>query len=500
MLNRVILLLIIGLGTLFNIHPEETIFDSQNDLIEFNASTPDPFKVTFFPVAPYYVGDILSIEVAYTGPNEIGGEQILLSTPSAPDRVLGTSTFSSFSQEAVFSWVVDTTGFQPGFYPFLFTIPNINLSWTAGVNLLPEKPGEKPEWKSVETDCCIIHYMTGTEAAEDIDEIQDLLETEVDSALSQFFPSGKPETDPFAEPLRIALIPSVVGHGGFATDIAVLTYTDRNWTGIEFGILAHHEIVHVIDRHLNPGSRPSLFAEGLAVYFSGGHYHKGDALERGAALIETGLYLPLTDITDQFYDAQHEIAYMEAGALIAYLVQTWGWDQFIDFYFNLPEDGSDSEIISSALKQQFGMDFADLEAAFIAYLETIQPGQDVISDVQITVKAYDTIRRYQSIAIPSAHFQSAWWPSIERMFESSIVGDYAPREKSPFNILIESLLIEVHLSLINQDYDTVEENLERINGYLTAVDSAESPPSLYSLGIPLPVLIPRQKLPQRIFP
>ena len=500
MLTRVILLLIIALGTFFNINPEETTLDSQNNLIGVKASPPDRFEVTFFPVAPYYVGDILSIQVTYTGSDEIGSSQIHLSTPNDPDQVLGIANFSPFSQEAVFYWVVDTTGFEPGFYPFLFTIPSINISWTAGVNLLPEKPGEKPEWQSAETDCCNIHYMTGTDAAEDIEETQKTVETEVNIALDQFFPSGRPDNDPFEDPLRIALIPSVVGHGGFATDIAVLTYTHRNWTGIEFDILIHHEIVHVIDRHLNPGSRPSLFAEGLAVYLSGGHYHKGDAMERGAALLETGLYLPLTEITDQFYSVQHEIAYMEAGALIAYLVQTWGWDQFIDFYFNLPEDGSDSELISSALKQQFGIDFDDLEAEFITHLETVQTSQDVISDVQITVKAYDTVRRYQSIAIPSAHFQTAWWPSIEEMIESGFVGDYAPREKSPFNILIESLLIEAHTSLNNQDYAAAEENLERINDYLTAVESAPTPPTLYSLGKPLPVLMPAQKFLLQITP
>jgi hypothetical protein len=119
--------------------------------------------------------------------------------------------------------------------------------------------------------------------------------------------------------------------------------------------------------------------EGLAVYLSGGHYQEGDPLQRAAALLALDLYLPITEIVDDFYAAQHEIGYMQAAALVAYLDQLWGWETFIDFYFNLPEGPSDAAIISGALETRFGLSLAELEANLIAYLQTLSLTQTLRS-------------------------------------------------------------------------------------------------------------------------
>jgi len=282
------------------------------------------------------------------------------------------------------------------------------------------------------------------------------------------------------------LVPIVVGHGGFATDEAVLTYTQRNWTGINFEILTHHELVHVIDRLVNTdGPRPKIIVEGIAVYLSGGHYRPGDPLQRAAALLALDMYLPLDEIVDDFYAAQHEIGYMQAAALVAYLDQVLGWEGFIDFYFNLPSGSTDSEIISSALEARLGINLAELEADFITYLETLDRDPQVEADVRLTVETYDLLRCYQTLLIPSAHFQTAWWPPVDQMRTSGLVGDYTYREKAPLNVIIEGYFMDVHAALQAGDYAEAEAAVGKIDKVLTLVENSGEFPSHYTIGWPL---------------
>jgi hypothetical protein len=489
MLTKLPLIILTALSLILsagNVRPaDQPWFSAVSD----NSTTPEDFSVEFLPVAPYHVGDVLSIRVTYEGFDQVDGQDILLALATDPNSILATATFSQGSSQAVFYWVLDTSGAQPGWINFLFTVPEKDITWTEGIHLLPRPNNRASEWIVVNTTCCSIHTLTGTDAENDLQKIIEILEERSAQALAQFFPQGAPDENLEKDPLSIVLVPIVVGHGGFATHEAVMTYSHRNWAGISFESLAHHELVHVLDRQYNDqGPRPALFAEGIAVYLSGGHYREGDPLDRAAALLALDMYIPITEITDDFYAAQHEIGYMEAAALVAFLVDVWGWNTFIDFYFNLPEGETDTAIITSALQRQFSIDLVDLEKNFIAYLQNIEPDDRVKTDVRLTVEVYDMIRRYQTIAFPSAHFRTAWWPPIGRMRESGIVGDYAYREKAPFNIIIESLFLDIHAGFRTEDYKTIEENLAMIDQYLGLVESPEVPLSHYSIGWPLPKL------------
>jgi len=103
----------------------------------------------------------------------------------------------------------------------------------------------------------------------------------------------------------------VLGHGGFATRRSRSPYLDRNYAGSNFGLVLHHEMIHILDGRLGGEYRPSLFVEGLAVYQSGGHFKPEPLMPRAAALLpsETGLgrYIPLAELADNFYLSQHEI-------------------------------------------------------------------------------------------------------------------------------------------------------------------------------------------------
>jgi len=458
-------------------------------------SSPEGFDVAFYPVPPYHIGDVLSVRVTGTGSEEIGGQEISIALANDPGNSLGTETFSQYSRQATFYWVLDTAGYEAGFLEFIFTIPETGLEWRSGINLLPAVPNRDSEWASVHTNCCTVHYLTDSDAAADITRVQEILETQTTEAIRQFFPGDMPEDQSLEDPLELVLIPIVVGHGGFATDVAVMTYSKRNWAGINLAQLGHHEIVHVLDRQLNDGARPSLFVEGIAVYLSGGHYRPGDPLMRAAALRELDMYIPITSFVNDFYQAQHEIGYMQGAALVAYLAEKWGWETFLDFYFNLEEGENDYDTISSALQRQYDMDLDTLESEFVNYLETLNPDEQVKSDVRLTVETYDMIRRYQTLAIPSAHFQTAWWPPIGRMIESGIIGDYAWREKSPFNVIVENLFLEIHSGLDDENFQVVENNLNTIGQILDEVADKNTPLSHYAIGWPLhkmPALQPQR--------
>ncbi len=449
---------------------------------------PEDFTVEFYPVAPFYVGDFISARVTYHGDGDLNDVAISIAPVSEPSKPIAEVTFTH-NQEAIFYWFVDTSEDEPGFMDFLFDIPDIGLSFQAGINLLPAKPGPEQTWQSVETSCCTIYYISDSDAARDIDQVKAILEEETVSAIHQFLPDNPGQPFPLEEHLTLTLVPQVIGQGGFATDEAVMTYSHRNWMGIDLPILAHHEIVHVLDRALNgEGPRPSLLAEGLAVYLSGGHYHQAPLLEQAASLLILERYVPLTEIVNHFYDVQHETGYMEAGALIAYMVDRWGWDDYLDFYFNLQDGKNDAEVINNGLQANFGLDLATLEADYIAYLKTVTPEENTLSDVRLTIDVYDAIRRYQSIAIPSANFQTAWWPPLDKMREEQIVGDYNSREKSPFNVIVESLFLTIHQAFRDRDYGVIEEDLNRVNTILDAVSLPGIPLSQYSIGWPLPDL------------
>ncbi len=152
--------------------------------------------------------------------------------------------------------------------------------------------------------------------------------------------------------------------------------------------------------------KPSMLVEGLAVYLSGGHYKPEPLLPRLAALLppEAGCmpvaqalaggsaqavssrlcglnrYIPLEDLLDHFYFAQHEIGYLEAGSLVEFMVDTWGWTAFSSFYRDIHPlenptaqpagtDLSQSRAVEAALQRHFGLTLAQLEARFLASLE-----------------------------------------------------------------------------------------------------------------------------------
>ncbi len=278
-----------------------------------------------------------------------------------------------------------------------------------------------------------------------------------------------------------------MGHGGFASGEIAVSYLDRNYAGSDIGMVLHHELVHVLDGQLGGELRPSMLVEGLAVYLTGGHFKPEPLIPRAAALLEPveqeaglglGFYLPLEPLSDDFYRSQHEIGYLQAGALVEYMVETWGWEAFSDFYRDIHPhpSGESSQAIDAALRQHFDLSFAQLEERFQEALRQQVVTPDLYDDVRLTVEFYDTARRYQQALDPSAYFLTAWLPSAREMREREIVADYLRHPTEIENLTLETLLVTADEHLRAGRYVQSERSLDAVNAVLDALDQGAREP------------------------
>jgi hypothetical protein len=294
--------------------------------------TPTPaadFSVQFHPDGGLYVGDKVSMEVITPTGYDAAEKSVEV---SADGEEIGTAAFTSFGiagrKEATFTWAWDTAALEAGPHVLDFAVLPAGPAWSQSVTLLPAAdlppPLAEAHWAAATSECCIISYITGTEAERDIASLEQTAYVEAGSVEQELH--ATPE-----EKIQLVFMPRVLGHGGFASDGIYVSYLDRNYAGSSTAQVLHHELVNWFDNKQGGDLRPTMLVEGLAVYLSGGHFRRSPAAARGRAA-RPGLVHPLRELTDDFYPSQHEIGYIEAGALIQYLVETYGWEAFNDFY------------------------------------------------------------------------------------------------------------------------------------------------------------------------
>ena len=389
------------------------------------------------------------------------------------DSQLGEAGFAPFGMgsrnQATFWWAWDTQ--QPETRPLYLTFTRLpdKFSWTETYILHPESqvPPPQPEahWASLTTTCCVLHYITGTAAERDIT----ILGREADQESAAVSKQIGVKLD---KPIDVTLMSRVVGQGGFTAGSVYLSYLDGNYTGDEMPILFHHEFVHYYDAMAGGKYRPSFFEEGLAVYLSGGHFKPEPLVARAAALLTLGWYIPLTTVANDFYIQQHDISYLEASTLVKYMVDTYGWEAFNDFYRDISapgKDQSDSVVIDAALLAHFKISFANLEGAYLAYLRGQPFTEDQRADLQVTVEFFDTVRRYQAVLDPSAYFLNAWLPDGSVMRQRNIVADFLRHPAGWENRLSEALLVRAHAEWFSGDYAGAEHTLQWTNSLLNVL-------------------------------
>lgn len=431
------------------------------------------FSLRTHPDGKLYVGDKVSLEVIAPQEADLRERTLTVRVDGHPDAIPGNFAFERRGLEgrlqATLRWAWDTSELEAGDYTLTFTLLPDNLSWTETLTLQPAAAlpavEAQAEWAQVESECCYIYYLTGSEAERDLQELVKRIDAQASSAASKF------GIDP-EERIPLVLISRLLGHGGFAADELAISYLDRNYSGNNVDMVLHHEMVHWYDSRLGGDLRPSLLVEGLAVYLSGGHFKPEPLLPRAAALLELEWYLPLEGLANDFYRSQHEIGYLQAGALVAYMVERWGWDDFIAFYRDIhPVNGNGRQSLSidRALQAHFTLSLEELERDFRLFLEQQEFTPEQREDVRLTVLYFDTLRRYQQALDPSAYFLTAWLPDTLETRKQGITADYLRHPEQAANLALELALVDAYRLLLDEAYPETQALLDGVNASLNAI-------------------------------
>ncbi|MFH2038431.1 MAG: hypothetical protein ABIJ65_03250 [Chloroflexota bacterium] len=421
------------------------------------------FDVQYHPEGGLYVGDRVSIEVAPPPDWDTGEQQVRV---TLGEQVLGTEDFlpSGVGQreQATFWWVWDTTDLEAGELILSFDILPDGQSWQDRVELqsADERPYPKAAWETTTSDCCTLAYITGTDAERDIELLKNLVDDQAENVRQRM------QTD-IEPPISITFIPRLLGQGGFASNGIYVTYLDDNYAGNSTSQVIHHEMVHIFDRNLGGKLLPTMLVEGLAVYMSGGHFKIEALLSRAAALLEMGSYIPLGTLAENFYYQQHEIGYLEAGALVEYMVGRFGWDEYQSFYRDIDAVGDQAESLEAGLNKHFDISLEQLEKDFLNVLEQQDVTESVINDLKITVEFYDSLRLYQETLDPSAYFLTAWFPDGDTMQQEGIVADFLRGPNRMDNHFFEFLLRTASHNVSAGDQKQAEMILEWVNFLLS---------------------------------
>jgi hypothetical protein len=444
------------------------------------ASLPDkPFTVRFHPDGGLYVGDLVSLEIIAPPDVDLSGRSAQVQVDGLSGAEMGPEKFEHYGIggrfQATLLWAWNTAGLQAGDHTLTFRIQPDGPTWKQVVTLQPISALPQAEsgarWAEAESQYCVVHYITGTAAERDLTDLLKMADEQAQD-VSQHFHAQ------FKEPIPIVFVPRVLGHGGFTTQEIYISYLDRNYAGSTPAIVLHHEMVHLMDAQLGGDLRPTLLVEGLAVYLSGGHFKLEALLPRAAALLDLGWYLPLAPLADDFYTSQHEIGYLEAGSLIEYMVDTWGWDAFSKFYRDIHPDpnGSQAKAIDNALEAHFNLSFSGLEERYLQNLRMQNASPELQDDVRLTIRYYNTVRRYQQALDPSAYFLSAWLPDGHQMRQRRIVADYLRHPDTDENVALETMLVDANTTLFTTQYTNTRQVLAAVNTVLDAVAEGDPEP------------------------
>lgn len=442
-----------------------------------------------YPIPVIYSGDLVTFQVLPYVPDLLNPADVqVVISANGVEVASGVLTARNLGGQAsaVFPWAWDTTGLN-GYQEIAVVLDPEDLIQVGDENpannmitiqmeVLPARSRPPTEvgaaWITAETTCCTIHAISGTAAYRDLPQ---LLQT-IEAAVQQASAAVRTNLD---RKLDIYLIDRVIGQGGYAADSMVISYVDRQYSGRGLYQVMVHETVHVLDRQFAP-QRITFLAEGLAVWATGGHYKPENLPRRAAALLEIGQYVPLAQLIDNFYPAQHEIGYLEAAAFVQFLIEQEGWERFKAFYRDVTADDAPtlSEAVDLNLQIYYGRTLAQMEQAWLESLRQKPPSRDDVADLQITLRYYDLMRRYQMTYDPTAYFLTAWLPYPNDVREQGNTADFTRQPREEINILLEVMFQSVDEALRQADYNRASVLLNSIERTLDSNGAVLDPLTL----------------------
>jgi hypothetical protein len=442
--------------------------------------------IQLFPVSTIISGDRVTIQIQPNVPEGITVEnvpvEIYIDEQSVVNDTLDQRNWGGKAQ-GIYEWVWDTSGLA-GVHEIRILLDsqdliqegdedptNNEVKTTIRVGKLAERPLEErnASWISAETDCCHVHALTRTAAYRDFPELLVMVDSAISEASSRLgvFPEDK---------IDIYFIERTIGQGGYAGTEMVIVYNDRPFIGGELYELLVHESIHIIDRQFAP-QRTKFLAEGIAVWAAGGHYNEQDLQQRAAALLAINEFIPLAELANDFYPAQHEIGYLEAGAFVDYLVGEYGWPDVREFYSNtsVSDGATEAKALDVNLQRYFNTSLAELEAAWLAELQTYSPNENEIAELRTTIRYYETARAYQELYDPTAYFRTAWLPHPDEVIEFGNAADFLRQPDTETNFTMELMLRSAYDAITEADYSRANVILESIERFVNQENGTADP-------------------------
>ena len=332
-------------------------------------------------------------------------------------------------------------------------------------------------WITAETEYANIHAVSGTAAARDLALLQEATDRAAEQAIDRL--QEQPQ-----QKFEVYFIDRVLGQGGYAGSSMVVSYLDRDYAGGGLHEVLVHEMIHLLDQQFTQHRVPFL-VEGVAVWASDGHYKPENLDHRMAALREIGLYVPIAELIDDFYPAQHEIGYLQGAGFVKYLVDSYGWPAVREFYtgINPDEAGMPSQMIDQALQRHFNKSLEEFEGEWTAYLDRIPYGPEAEIDLATTLRYYDTMRRYQLQYDPTAHFLQAWLPFPQELETRNITADLTRHPETEVNVALETMLQSVNSALMTGNYNRANAILDSVGRVLASQGLFVDPIAAHHLEI-----------------
>ncbi|MEM9776649.1 MAG: hypothetical protein AAF902_18870 [Chloroflexota bacterium] len=425
-------------------------------------------QLNLYPAGPLYAGDRVTLQLAVSIPKDVRPEWIVVDVfingeeftrQTLNGRNLGRETLLLLPR----AW--DTTEYQ-GINTITFTADptdqiqigdenpdNNSISYEVNVlapNALAEVSSSQ-EWIVRETDFARVHVASGTAAHRDIEQLLLLTNESIQKASIALQEAPRRIYD-------VYFIEKIIGQGGYAGGSLVVSYSDRNYSGGRIEEVLVHETIHLLDQQIATSGRLTFLAEGLAVWGSGGHYKPEDLNGRAAALVATGFYIPLPQIIDNFYPVQHEIGYLEAGAFVQYLVDTYGWEKFRELYssYQNAPDGQDAAQLDLFLQNVYGKSLVQIEQEWLTKLGEMTLDKNIVADLNGTIRYYNIMRRYQEMHDPTAYFLEAWLPRPNLLRDTGTTAELTRRPELPINLVLEVMLTEAEILLRSGNFRQAE--------------------------------------------
>lgn len=454
----------------------------------------DASRVYLYPVPEIYAGDLVTFQILAHVPGSVRADQvnvhITVDGELLVDNILG---WRNLAGEAVglYEWVWDTTGLT-GNHEVIVTLDphdaiqqgdensennQVIINATVNDSALLSQEEQNATWVTAETNCCVVHVVSGTAAFRDLA----FLLQEVEAAFQ--ITSERLDEQPNRK-YDVYLVDRVIGQGGYAGPSMVVSYLDRHYASNGLQQVLIHEAIHLMDRQFAP-QRITFLAEGVAVWGSGGHFKPENIDQRAAALIEIDQYIPLTALINNFYPVQHEIGYLQAAGFVSYLVNTYGWSQFKTFYSDTTRDDAPSmaETVDVNLQSHFGVTLEQAEADWLAYLTQQPYDQAAQDDLSTTIRFYNTMRDYQQQYDPTAYFLTAWLPYPQELETSGNLADLTRHPDAEINVTLEVMLQAAESHLRTGDFVKANALLDSVERVLTHNGAFVDPLALSYLDV-----------------